>query len=242
MICLALETTSYTGGVALLDGPRPLAVVEHGTRLDHSRKLLDSIDFALAKSGMTLDQIDAAAVSVGPGSFTGVRIGLTHAKTLAWLRDLPMVGISALDGLACRQPPAKEPVCAMIAARRGEVFAAVYRILDDDLNFEMLTAPCCISLEIALGRISDLLDSTNAACVRFCGNGAERHEEEIIAALGERAALMPPWRRHPSPVAIGLLGMKRLDRGERDEPATLEPFYIRREEMEFRPAPPTIEL
>lgn len=243
MIVLALETTSFSGGVALMDGPCPLAVVELNARINQSRKLLSAIDFALNRSGMTLDDVQAVAVSRGPGSFTGVRIGLAHAKTLAWARGLPLVGIGALDGLAARQHSAGETiVCALIAARAGEVFAGAYRVKEAQnlIGLEPLMTPVCAPAADALAGITRLDAVRYARQVICCGNGAERHESDVLKFLSDKAHLAPPWRRHPSPLTIGLLALPRLEHGDREEPATLEPMYIRPEHAEFRPAPPPI--
>jgi tRNA threonylcarbamoyladenosine biosynthesis protein TsaB len=242
MILLALETSTFAGGVALMEDERPLVIVEHGTRLDHSRKILDSIDFALQKASLKIDDIEAIAVSTGPGSFTGVRIGLTHAKTLSWQQSIPIVGIPSVNGLAARHAGSNDYICAMVAARRGEVFAALYNPLGDSLKLNEIIPLHCSPVIDVLNKIEVTLKPASDQRVRFCGNGAERHESEIIECLGEFAFIAPVWLRMPSPIAIGLLGLERLRSNDIDKAESLEPIYVRHESNEFKEAPPQIEI
>lgn len=249
MILLAIETTSYAGGIALLDTEerRPVAVVELSTKVDHSRKLLDSINFALDKAGLTIDSLGAVAVSLGPGSFTGVRIGLTHAKMLAWTRSLPLIGVSALEALAAHQGEVEAPVCALIPARKGEVFAGVYRVKvkDELMSADTLLEPICVPVSQVLATIKRtdfMTGNTASGDIIFCGAGVDRHMDDIHAAFAGCAQIAPAWRRYPSPVSVGLIALGRLSDGRHDDPAGLEPLYIRHEHEEFKAAPPQIDV
>lgn len=238
MILLAIETSSFDGGIALIDveKQRPVAAIEFSSKVNHSRKLLDSIDFALNKSEMKLDDIGAVAVSVGPGSFTGVRIGLTHAKMLAWTRRIPLIGVGALDGLACRQQDA-EIISALIPARGGEVFAGLYKSLNGKIAAAI--APFCAPVGEALDRIAQT--AGNASPILFCGPGVDRHYGEIIKRF-HQAEIAAPWHRYASPVAIGLVAIESLNSGKFDDPVKLEPLYFRPEHEEFKMAPPNISV
>jgi len=128
-LILALETSGETGGLALYRG-RLLAEVTLSGALTYSRRLLPALDFLLRQLGLDLSGIEALAVSVGPGSFTGLRIGLATAKALALVLKRPLVGVETLAALAAQVPESPLPVCAVLDARRGELYAALYRMVE----------------------------------------------------------------------------------------------------------------
>jgi tRNA threonylcarbamoyladenosine biosynthesis protein TsaB len=225
VLLLALDTSTSFTAVALLSGARPLAERQLSSG-GHSRSLLLLVDELLAEAGRTRGELEGVAVGMGPGSFTGVRIGLSVAKTLAFARGLPLLGISSLRALAenGRELPADE-VCPALDALKGEVFSARYRLPSlEPLEPEGARAPADWARALA---------STSARRA-FLGSGAERFREVLTAALGERAVLpAEPGLHRVSAVALGRLALARWERGERDDPQTLEPLYCRLSEAEL---------
>ena len=126
-IILAIENSTMCGSVAVVAPDLCLAELSVTSSITHSRRLLDSIDTTLKNASIELVDIDAIAVSLGPGSFTGVRIGLTTAKGLALATSKPLIGINSLDALAGQTATCDSLICAMLDARKKEVFAAFYK-------------------------------------------------------------------------------------------------------------------
>ena len=220
-LILALETSGETGGVALYRG-RLLAEVTLSGALTYSRRLLPALDFLLAQSGLELSQIEALAVTVGPGSFTGLRIGLATVKALALILKRPVVGVETLAALAAQVPESPLPVCAVLDARRGELYAALYRMVNG--YPEVLRRPRILSPERLCAEIS--------GPALFVGEGLRVFGEELRRRLGERFRQAPGHLREGRAAAVAYLAEHRLLSGEVDDPATLTPFYLRPSEAE----------
>src|SRR5215470_19138995 len=124
---MAVETSTLAGGVALLDGERLVGEYLLDVRATHSERLMPTIDRVLADAGWKPGELDGLAVAVGPGSFTGLRIGLSAVKGLALALAIPIAAVPTLDAMAAALPFADLPVCPVIDARKGEVYASLYR-------------------------------------------------------------------------------------------------------------------
>ena len=151
MIILAIDTTAITASVALLDEECVIASFDVHNKLTHSEKLLPMIDDLLSNSGYTVDDVDIIAVSRGPGSFTGVRIGVATAKGLAYQRNLPLVGVSALESMAesfafiTAQDFESVILSPSMDARRNELYNALFEY--DGRSVKRLTEDRPISCE-----------------------------------------------------------------------------------------------
>ena len=127
MRVLAIDTSTLAGGVALVDGERTVAEYVLDIRLTHSERLMPAIDRVMRDAGWTPPDLTGLAVAVGPGSFTGLRIGVSAVKGLALALSLPIAAVPTLDALAAGLSGAALPVCAVVFARRDEVYASLYR-------------------------------------------------------------------------------------------------------------------
>ena len=217
MRVLAVETSSLAGGVALLDDERLVAEYVLDVRVTHSERLMSSVDRVLADARWDPRELDGLAVAVGPGSFTGLRIAVSTVKGLALALGLPIAPVPTLDAMAAALPWAALPVCPVLDARKGEIYASLYRwdatAMRRDWDY------LALSPEALAARLTEP--------VILAGDGA-------AAVHSPYARLVPPPRRLPSPACVGVLGLERLRRGEGVAAAALAPLYLRPSEAELK--------
>ncbi|PYM21764.1 MAG: tRNA (adenosine(37)-N6)-threonylcarbamoyltransferase complex dimerization subunit type 1 TsaB [Candidatus Rokuibacteriota bacterium] len=217
MRVLAVETSSLAGGVALLDGERLVAEYQLDVSVTHSERLMSAVDRVLADARWTPRDLAGLAVAVGPGSFTGLRIAVSTVKGLALALDLPIAAVPTLDAMAAALPWAALPVCPVLDARKGEVYASLYRWDGEAMRREW------DYLALAPAALAARLDEP----VLVVGDGAGGVRSPYARAV-------PPPRRLPSPACVGALGLARLRRGETVTAAALAPLYLRPSEAELR--------
>jgi tRNA threonylcarbamoyladenosine biosynthesis protein TsaB len=217
---LAVDTTTERGSVAVTEDDCVHGEVRLASSEGHSRRLLPAIDFLLQSLGLRPGDIEAYAVTTGPGSFTGLRVGLSTVQGLALGAGRPCLGLSALDVLAARIAGAAPASVALMDAYRGEVYGAVY---DGD---GARVGPASV------GPLEALIARTPPVAA-FVGDGAERHRERIMS-LRPRALF--PARSLFLAGTLGRLAGPRLMRGEGVTPAELRPLYLREPDIR-RPAP-----
>lgn len=217
MRVLAVETSTLAGGVALLDADRLIAEYLLDVRITHSERLMAVVDRVLADAHLSLDDIDGLAVAVGPGSFTGLRIGLGTVKGLAFARSMPIAAVPTLDAMAETVPFASLPVCPVIEARKDEVYACRYRWDGRAMQREW---------EYLALRPAEL---------------AARFDEPVLLVGDAATTIASPYahvapiaRRLPSPACVGQLGLARLARGETVSAADLVPLYLRPSQAEAK--------
>jgi tRNA threonylcarbamoyladenosine biosynthesis protein TsaB len=236
MKILAIETSTLLGGVAITDDSAGLiAEVRLNVKSTHSERLMTEIDHVLKRAGLAVSDIDAFAVSIGPGSFTGLRIGVSTVKGFSFATGKPIVAVPTLEAFAWNFPFSRYPVCTLLDARKKEVYAAVFRWVDG--GFVRLVGETSM-------KVGKLLKETRAAEgksdrglteeIIFAGEGALIYRKEIADALGEKALFAPPDRMVPSPSVIASLGLLKALREEFSDPASLAPRYIRRSEAEIK--------
>ncbi|KZE39661.1 tRNA threonylcarbamoyladenosine biosynthesis protein TsaB [Bhargavaea cecembensis] len=179
MIWLGLDTANAPLSVALVRDGELLVELNSAMGLNHSAGAMPAVEQLFKRAGIRPADIDAIAVSEGPGSYTGVRIGVTIAKTLAWTLDKPLVGVSSLRVLASNVFTYGVTISPLIDARRGNVYAGLYRRGEGD------TLECL--MEDRHMALSDLLDrlKKEGNPVVFVGEGARKNEEILRGALGE---------------------------------------------------------
>ena len=226
MRVLGIETSTLQGGVALVDGHRVVCERTLSVQVTHSERLLPAIDAVLADAGTTLERLDGLAVSIGPGSFTGLRIGVSTVKGLAYATGLPVIGVPTLMAMAWLLPAAQYPICPLLDARKQEVYAALFR--HTDAGLVQVWDDRAISPE----RLCPLIDEPTL----FVGDGVGAYADLWRARLGDRMLQPPVFAREPRPAIIAALGRERLERGERDDAERLVPRYLRPSEAELRRA------
>jgi len=224
MLVMGIETSTMQGGVALMSEQGVLSEYLLNVKATHTERLLPSIDRVLRDAGITLDQVEGLAVAVGPGSFTGLRIGLSTAKGLAAAAGKPLVGVSTLEAMAWALPFCSHPVCPILDARKGEIYCALFRHEGERLIAVMDEA--ALSPDTLIARIEEP--------TVFIGDGLAVYADLFKNRLKELALFPPLSQRGGRPAAVAELGRRRLLQGQRDEIAALAPRYLRPSDAEFK--------
>jgi tRNA threonylcarbamoyladenosine biosynthesis protein TsaB len=223
MKLLAIETATRLVGCALWDddGPVAASLLVAGQR--HVEVLVPAIDELCRRAGISVADLGAVAVDIGPGLFTGLRVGLATATTIATARNIPAVGVTSLEALAHPHRRRPGPLAAVIDARRGEVYWALFE--GDGQCQNELRAPSVSSPQDAAREIGNVL---------AVGDGAVRYRETFEAAGSEVAGPGDMW---PSPLAVAELGIERIAgkallQGTASEVGTLPaPLYLRQADV-----------
>ena len=222
MLLLAVDTATAACAVALVEDDRVLAEYNLVNPRAHSTQLMPFIARCFTASGRDRRELGAIACGIGPGSFTGLRIGLAAVKAMAYALKIPVVGVGTLDAIAAGAAGAAPPgalLVPMLDAKRGEVFAATYSA------GAQVTPPRVVALAALLGEL-------DADRVVPLGDGALGLKPLVQAALGPRARFVAPELSLPRGAAVARLALARLAAGQATDPYGLAPLYLRRSEAE----------
>lgn len=223
MRVLGIDCATWRAGVAVVDAERVLAERSLTVTGSHATSILSLIDEALAAAGLDPSDLGLLAVSIGPGSFTGLRIGLGVAKGLHLSRGMPIVGVPTLEMLALALGPRPGLVCPVLDARKGEVYAAGFRW--DRGGLGEVYPPRAISPRT-------FARGLEIPCTLF-GDGVDAYPDVWRRHLREGAVLIPGASLPATGAATARLGERSfLSRGA-DEPEALEPAYLRLSEAEI---------
>lgn len=223
-VILAIENSGLCGSVALLSPSH--CIGEHSllSKLTHSKRLLASIQQLLRETDTDWDNIDAIAVCLGPGSFTGLRIGLSTVKGLAMATGIPLIGVSSLDALACQFSFVSIGVCPILDARKNEVYAAFYQTGQNEL-MKRTSDYLVLSPE----KLIEHIDSPTL----FVGDGIEVYGDLLRTELGEKALFAPAQLYFSRAASIGFLALPLWKKQEFLDPATAVPVYVRASDAEI---------
>jgi tRNA threonylcarbamoyladenosine biosynthesis protein TsaB len=223
MRILALDTTTGSGSVALLEDTRLLAEINAESALTHSARLLRAVDYLLKKNGLEIKDIDGFAVAAGPGSFTGIRIGLSTVKAFAFASRKLVAPVSSLAALALKlREPQGRLFCPFIDAKKGEVYAALFETQHRDLK-EVIR-------EGAYGPDAFLSGLPTHRVIHFIGNGVNVYRDKVLAYLKDNARFSS--RSLFIGHEVGLLGYEILKKGRGVSGEALEPLYYRKSQAE----------
>ncbi|MGI9953486.1 tRNA (adenosine(37)-N6)-threonylcarbamoyltransferase complex dimerization subunit type 1 TsaB [Moorellaceae bacterium AZ2] len=226
MLVLGIETSTSVVSVALVDAQKLLAEVYLDSKQHHSRRLLPVISSLLKEAGIKIKDLAGIAVALGPGSFTGLRIGLATAKGLAHAGGKPLVGIPTLDALALNAAGVGGLICPVLVARRQEVYAAVYRWQEGRL--------CCLASHQAVNPSSWVAQlASYGEPVYFLGDAVMPYRK-VWQELGNKAVFLPPENALPRAAQIARQGQKRLSRDQVDDLFQLKPLYLRPSAAELK--------
>jgi tRNA threonylcarbamoyladenosine biosynthesis protein TsaB len=221
LIILALDTTNRTGSVAVVRGDDVLAELVGDPSVTHAQRLPTDLGRVLAMGGLALADVGLLAVTAGPGSFTGLRVGIATVQGLATGRGLRVVAVSTLDALARAGRNQARPIGAWMDAQRGEVFATLY-----EAGGMAVIVP---AMSATPGRVLECwrpaLQDREAV---FIGDGAVRYAGAIEEALGARATVVPP-----PPLAAVAARMAAEHPARAVLPHAIVPIYVRRPDVEL---------
>ncbi len=236
MLLLALDTSNRHASIALCSEDEVYG--EYTWRIDsnHSVELLPRIQRLVAECHAALSQVDGIAVATGPGSFNGVRVALATAKTLAFVLQKPLFGISTLDIIAAQQQQVTYPLCAVMEAGRSELYAACYcaslhvteredaRYILSKISEYGVFSPAQLAELIQEQRIGP----TTQLTFLFCGEISEASRQALMTYMQGQGIFLNNVQstRHASVLAS--LALQRWQEGNVDDPLLLEPLYLRR--------------
>ena len=213
----AIETATRAASVAVCNEDK-FTEITQDSKLTHSETLLPQFKEILAMANVTREMIDAVAVSIGPGSFTGLRIGLAAAKALAYAWNIKIIGVPTLQVLAYHFP--YSTVMPMIDAQKNRAYVQLFQKLQPITDIEIL------SIDDALSKATAFANTTNSEVI-ICGDVCHK-----IKSLPNNVKIAPINMRMPRAVNVALCGRDLLNSGKVDNVMNIEPMYIRRSEAE----------
>jgi tRNA threonylcarbamoyladenosine biosynthesis protein TsaB len=223
MIILAVDTTTFAGSVALLEKTRLLAEINIDSPSTYSERLLPAVDFILKTNGMNIKDMDGFALAAGPGSFTGIRIGLSTVKSFSYASGKPVAAVSTLKALAWKlRHPQSHLLCPLLDAKKGEIYAALFESRGGKLK-EIVPQGA-----YSPDRFFTLLPSNRI--IFFTGNGIDAYKDKIFQYFKDKARFS-----HRSPFIafeIGLLGYELLRKKKGVKAQELKPIYFRKSQAE----------
>ena len=224
MLILAFETSAKAAGVALHDGEKLLAECYQNTGLTHSQTLMVMAEDLLKQCGLTARDVTHVAVAAGPGSLTGVRLGVAAAKGFAWGGQLPCVGVSTLEAMAKNLGVFDGYVCACMDARRSQVYNGLFKAEKGILT------PLCEDRAIALAELKEELKAMEGP-IYLVGDGAGLTYRTLVPEI-PNLILPPEHRLHQRGAGVALAALEKIHAGGSFDAATLEPNYLRLSQAE----------
>ncbi|CAG0930499.1 tRNA threonylcarbamoyladenosine biosynthesis protein TsaB [Thermoflexales bacterium] len=212
---LAIDTATRSAGLAVHDGYVVRAEFTWDTSDHHTVELMPRIVELLDQINVSIDQLSGLAVAIGPGSFTGVRVGVAAAKGLALARNIPLVGVRSTDILAYAVRWCPPPLVVVVRAGRGRWIAARYVKEDawqQDGDFSLTTA--------------DVIGADWTTATTLCGELSEGEQKTVQQRLGDRVQLLPPAFSLRRAGFLAEIAWERIQAGQIDDPATLQPIYL----------------
>ena len=235
MRILAVDSSGLTASAAVYVDGKIVAVNTVNNNKTHSQTLLPMIESVMEQAGLGPDDLDAIAVAKGPGSFTGLRIGASTVKGLAYAIDKPVIPVSTLEGLAYNVSFYDGIICPIMDARRSQVYTAVYR------NGLELVAPCAVAIDDILDECEKLcgvknsdgsIESNSIGKIMFLGDGVFVHKKHIIERFGSKAEFALPHYNLQNAASIAVLADNLYEQGEYVDGAVFEPVYLRLSQAE----------
>jgi tRNA threonylcarbamoyladenosine biosynthesis protein TsaB len=226
MRILSVDTATLSCSVGVLDAGRLTAEATSEKKQTHSKHLMKMIDTVVHMAGIRMDEMDAFAVTIGPGSFTGIRIGISTVQGLATALGKPAVGVSSLEALAHQAGCGPYLICPLLDARKGEVYTALYQSEKDGLRR---------IIEDHVSSPEKMLYRIDAPCL-FVGNGAQVYGELIEEKLGAHAMFAGAILNNIRAETVGRIAMRRVQTKDHKNFNQLIPQYIRKSDAQISSA------
>jgi tRNA threonylcarbamoyladenosine biosynthesis protein TsaB len=217
MLTLAFDTSSRTAAVAVLRDDTILYESIANTGLNHSEVLMPEIDYALKKVSIKISDINLFACTLGPGSFTGLRIGVSTLKGLMLATGTPAAGVSSLAAVVLNLGTTSKLICSMIDAGRGQVYVAYFKYNDENILQQ-------ISEEKAVNP-QEIINNTDKNTL-FVGDGAIKYAD-IIKNIKSEVSIASDLQNYIRASAVGILGRKKFAEKDLLDASTLVPIYLR---------------
>ncbi|RDU34726.1 tRNA (adenosine(37)-N6)-threonylcarbamoyltransferase complex dimerization subunit type 1 TsaB [Neobacillus piezotolerans] len=223
MRILAIDTSNYPLGVAVIDGDKVVAEYITNVKRNHSVRIMPAIEAAMKEAELSPSDLNKIVVAEGPGSYTGVRIGVTVAKTLAWTLGIPLSGVSSLKVLAMAGRYFQGYIAPIFDARRGQVYTGLYKF--ENGRLAVVESDRLAMMDDWAEKLADLQEKT-----LFVGNDVSLHLETISGKMGEKAVISATAERNPRPAELAFLGKNKPDA----DVHSFVPNYIRLAEAEAK--------
>lgn len=236
MKILAIDTSSKNANVAILENQNTIIELNNNDEKTHSQKLMPMIDEAFKKLNLSLDDINLISCCVGPGSFTGVRIGIATAKAFADSKNIPTVGVSSLEALAYNLNQ-DGLICSLINANNGNVYAGLFEIAEgktlksklDFLSFKDSNG------NVSLNTLKDFVEVNNElySNIYFVGDGAVLYKDLIEKLILKKYYITVVEAQPSTGISIGKIGYTKYKNGEYGDSSFLSPIYLRKSQAEL---------
>ncbi len=215
---IAIDTSTNYAGLAVVKDGCLIAELNWHCHRNHSVELMPRLEQLLKQTGLELQAAKGIIVAIGPGSFNGLRVGVSTAKGLAFSLNVPVIGINTLEAAAWQHAAAGLPICPVFNAGRNEFAAAIYQLKDGQWQTIIdshITSAEDLCLKIKVKTI-------------FCGEADESVFRQIKDNLGQKAVIPSAMGRLQRAAFLAELGIGKLEAGEYDNPASLQPVYLRK--------------
>ncbi|HHU92675.1 MAG TPA: tRNA (adenosine(37)-N6)-threonylcarbamoyltransferase complex dimerization subunit type 1 TsaB [Halanaerobiaceae bacterium] len=229
MLTLGIDTSTEICALGLADEVGILGEINFRLINRHGEELHSNLDFLLSSTGKKISDLEGLCIGTGPGSFTGLRIGLTAARTLAQVRELPIVGVSSLDLLAYNLSSTGAWLVPVIDARRQRVYTALYRGWDQDIAGQRIDAARAVGLEELLAELQTL---DPEGVFYFAGNGVNSYQS-LLADSALNIKLASADKNIIRGGVVAALGQYYLAQGRRDNYLEITPDYLKKPQAEI---------
>lgn len=225
MNLLAIDASGIAGSVAYIKDGKLAGEYYICDKLTHSQTIMPMLEDMKALLNINLEEVDAVAVTSGPGSFTGLRIGVTTAKALALALEVPIIGVPTLDTIAHAMVYTDYLICPIMDARRNQVYTALYKW--EANNLKRLTEHMAVDIEAYILELSDREEK-----IIFLGDGVSVYENIIKEKLGEKAVFAPSFCNLQHASVLADVATKLYKEGQVEDPALFVPIYLRKSQAE----------
>lgn len=225
MNILAIDASGIAGSAAYIKNGKLAGEYYFCDKLTHSQTIMPMLEHMKTLINLKFEEVDAVAVTSGPGSFTGLRIGVTAAKTLALALNVPIIGVPTLDVIAGGICFTEHFICPIMDARRNQVYTAVYQHKDGQL--ERLTEHCAADINEQLEKLNEYDGQ-----IIFMGDGVNVYKEVIQEKLGNKALFAPSFCNLQHASVLADRAEKLFVEGKGEDPSTFVPMYLRKSQAE----------
>lgn len=233
MKIIALDSSGLVASVAIVEDDVLLAEYNVQYKKTHSQTLLPMLDELKKMIDLDLNEIDAIVIAKGPGSFTGLRIGSSTAKGLAYGLNIPIIEIGTLEGMACNMYGNQAIICPMMDARRNQVYSGVftYELKNDQYEMRTLKEECAVSVEEMIESVNSIANELNKTVI-FLGDGVPVYEEIIKNKINCSYSFAPAHLNRQRASAFAKIAMDKLVKGEGVSSFEHAPVYLRLSQAE----------